>query len=189
MEPKQIVRYLLSEIESRKEILKIAYGSEETKRKKIEPWIDTEMLAKLLELKEKNKIERAEGEHNYDVLKTGPKGKKTYPRCDLWWEKNNSKHWLEVKTFRFHRNTGLKPYKDRIIEDLDKEQYLRSPYNFHHLLIVFDDNRYDNGNWLEDVYSLYNSYDLKKEDEWNIELDERRTLNLFLHFKSKDDSK
>lgn len=53
-------------------------------------------------------------------------------------------------------------------------------------LIVFDDNHYDNGNWLEDLYSLYNSYNLKKEDEWKIELDERRTLNLFLHFKSTE---
>ena len=131
MEPKKLVRYLLSEIESRKKILKIAYGSEEAKRKKIEPWIDTEMLAKLLELKEKNKVERAEGEHNYDVLKTGPSGKKTYPRCDLWWEKNNSKHWLEVKTFRFHGDTGLKRYEKRIKEDLKKEFFLKPPYNFH----------------------------------------------------------
>jgi hypothetical protein len=72
---------------------------------------------------------------------------------------------------------------------LKKEQYLKSPYNFHHLLIVFDDNHYDNGNWLEDLYLFYKSYDLKndlkKEEEWNIKLDERRTLHLFLHHKSQ----
>ena len=186
MEPKEVIRYLTSQIETRKEILKIAYGSEEAKRKKIESWIDTEMLAKLLELKEKNKVERAEGEHNYDVLKIGPKGKKTYPRCDLWWEKNGHRYFLEIKTFRFHRNTGLKSYKDRIIEDLDKEQYLKSPYHFHHLLIVFDDNHYDNGNWKEDLYKFYNSSDFKIEDEWNINLDERRTAHIFLHYKSED---
>lgn len=186
MEPKEVVRYLTSQIESRKEILKIAYGSEEAKRKKIEHWINTEMLAKLLKLKEKNKVERAEGEHNYDVLKTGPSGKKTYPRCDLWWEKNKSKHWLEVKTFRFHTDTGLKRYEKRIKEDLKKEKFLRPPYNFHHLLIVFDDRDYDNGKWLEDLYSLYNSYNLKKEDEWKFDVNQRKTVYAFLHYKSED---
>ena len=97
MEPNEVVRYLTSQIEKRKEILKIAYGSEEAKRKKIESWIDTEMLAKLLKLKEKKEVERAEGEHNYDVLKPGPSGKKTYPRCDLWWEKNKSRYPKEVQ--------------------------------------------------------------------------------------------
>ena len=185
MNTKTIVRRLLSNIEPRKEILKIPYGRDDSKRKKIEPWIIIEMLPELLELREEKEVDRAECEHNYDLLKTGPKGKKTYPRCDLWWEKNGYRYFLEIKTFRFHRNTGLKPYKDRIIKDLKKEKYLKSPYNFHHLLIVFDDNRYDNGNWLEDLHSLYHSYDLKKEDEWDIELDERRELHLFLHLKSQ----
>ena len=59
MNAKNIVRYLFKNIESRKEILMIPYGSEGTKRKKIEPWITTEMLPKLLELKEKKVVDRA----------------------------------------------------------------------------------------------------------------------------------
>ena len=116
MESKKLVKYLLSGVELRKEILKIAYGNEEVKRKKIEYWIDTEMLGILFKLKERNEVEKVEGEHNYDILKTGPKGGKTYPRCDLWWKHDDLEHWLEVKTIIFHRNTrGLnKHYKDRI---------------------------------------------------------------------------
>ena len=186
MNPREVVRYLVSPIESRKEILKIPYGSNDYKRKKIESWILTEMSPKLLELKEKKEIDRVGWEHNYNVLKTGPSGKKTYPRCDIWWEKGSSKNWLEVKTFRFHSDTGLKRYEKRIKEDLEKEIFLKPPYNFHHLLIVFDDNYYDNGNWIEDLYSLYNCYNFNKEDEWDIELDTRRKLKLFLHFKSTE---
>lgn len=186
METKEVVRYILSDIEHRKEILKIPYGGDDYKRKKIENWILIEILPKLLELKERKEVDKAECEHNYDLLTTGPKGKETYPRCDVYWEKNNIKNWLEVKTFRFHRNTGIAPYEERIIEDFDKEQYLKSPYNFNHLLIVFDDNQYDNGNWIEDLYKLYNRYGFVKEDEpRNIELNTRYTVCLFLHHKSE----
>ena len=186
---KKLIRCLLSGVESRKDILKIAYGNEEAKRKKIEYWIDTEMLAMLFKQKERNEVEKVEGEHNYDILKTGSKGKKTYPRCDLWWVHDDLEYWLEVKTIIFHRNTrGLnKHYRDRITDDLDKEKYLMPSdrsYHLHHLLIIFDDKKHNNGNWIEDLYSLYNNYDMKKEDKWTIELDERRTLKLFLHFKS-----
>lgn len=181
---KEIVRYVFSDIKSRKEILKIPYGCDDAKRKKIEPWIIIETLPKLLELREKKEVDRTECEHNYDFKNTGPSGKKTYPRCDLWWEKNSYRNFLEIKTFRFHRNSGLNPYKKRIIDDFKKEEYLRSPYNFHHLLIVFDDNHYNNGDWTEELYSLYNNHGFAKEDEWNIELDQRRTLHIFLHNRS-----
>ena len=57
-------------------------------------------------------------------------------------------------------------------------------YHLHHLLIIFDDKNYNNGNWIEDVYSLYRDYKWNIEDKWTLELDERRTLNFFLHGKS-----
>jgi len=174
---------MLSVVEPREEILHIAYDRGMGKCKKIEPWITTEMLAKLIELKEEKKVvDEVEGEHPYPLRKTN------YPRCDLWWKKNGSEHWLEVKTFRFHEDSKVlkDDYEERIEEDLERVQYLKPPYTFHHLLIVSDDKKYDNGNWLEDVYSLYNDHKMEKEDKWTIELDERRTLNLFLHFKSTE---
>lgn len=186
MEPKQIVRCLFREVEPRKEILSIPYCRGKERGKKIEEWVNTEMLAKLIELNKKKILDEVEGEHPYHI-KTG----RNYKRCDLWWNVGHQEHWLEVKTLRFQNNTkGLKKdYKERITKDLDRVENISSLYIFHHLLIVFDDNYYDNGNWLEDVSSLYNDYDMKKEDEWKIEIDERRTLNAFLHFKSKIDSK
>ncbi len=117
-------------------------------------------------------------------------GAKRYPRCDLWWGQNDSGHWLEVKTLRLHNKTkGLKKdYKERIEKDLDRVELIKPPpqYTFHHLLIIFDDKKYNNGNWEEDVYSLYNDHGMNKEDKWTIELDERRILNIFLHFKTKN---
>lgn len=184
MNSKELVRYLLSGVEPREEILNIAYDRGRGKGKYIESWISTEMLAKLIELREKKIVDEVEGEQPYPLRKTN------YPRCDLWWKKN-SEHWLEIKTLRFHdNNQGLKDdYDERITKDLDRIKQLKPPYYFHHLLIVFDDKKYDNGNWKDDIYSIYNIYDMKKEDKWTIELDGRKTLNLFLHFKSKDDSK
>jgi len=62
MNPKNIVEYLVSSIEPRKEILNIAYCRGKEKGKRIESWINTELLAKLLELKRKGHIDEAEGE-------------------------------------------------------------------------------------------------------------------------------
>ena len=182
MEPKEVVRYLTSSIETRKEILGLVYSRGKKKGKKIEWWINIEMLAKLLELKEKKYVDEVEGEHPYPLRKID------YPRCDLWWKKNDSEHWLEVKTFRFHEDSkGLKDdYEERIEEDLERVQYLEPPYTFHHLLIVFDDENYDNGNWKEDVYSIYDIYDMKKEDKWKFDVNQRKTVYAFLHYKSED---
>ena len=186
---KKLIRCLLLGVESRKDILKIAYGDEEAKRKKIEHWIDTEMLAMLYKRKERNEVERAEGEHDYDVLKTGPKGGNRRPRCDLWWVQDNLEYWLEVKTIIFHRESRRlnKHYSDKIVKDFDKEKYLVPkcrPYRLYHLLIIFNDRNYNNRNSIEDLYSLFNSYKWNLEDKWMLELDERRFLNFLSYFKS-----
>jgi hypothetical protein len=187
MEPKEIVRYLTSQIETRAEIIKIPYCRGKDKGKKIESWINTEMLAKLLELKDKNEMEEVEGEHDYNIPKrTSPR--RRYEHCDLWWKKDNQEHWLEVKTLVFHSNSdGLKnDYKERIKKDLDRVDSLRPPYNFHHLLMVFDDDYYYTGEWMEDVYAIYQDYKMKKEDKWKFDVNQRKTVHAFLHNKSRN---
>jgi len=185
METKKIVRYLTTPIESRKEILKIVYCRGCEKGKRIENWINLEMLAKLLELKEKNEVEECEGEHGYDIPKR-PTSRRV-ERCDLWWYKNNEKHWLEVKTTRLHHDSdGLKKkYGKRIEGDLKRIEKLKPPYDFHHLLMVFDDKDYSTGNWREDVYSLYRVYQMTKEDEWKFDAAPRKTVHVFLHHIKK----
>ncbi len=187
MEPKEVVRYLTSLIETRKEIFKIAYCRGKDKGKRIESWINTEMLAKLLELKEKNEVEEVEGEHVYHIPK-GTSPRRSYEHCDLWWFINNEEHWLEVKTLVFHRNSdGLKDkYKKRIKKDLNKVDRLRPPYNFYHLLMIFDDEYYYTGEWMEDVYAIYQDYKMKKEDKWKFDVNQRKTVYAFLHYKSGD---
>ncbi len=182
MEPKEVVRYLISSIEPRKEILKEVYCRGVKRGKRIEHWINTEMLAKLLELKEKNEVEKAEGEHSYHI-KTG----RNFEKCDLWWSNNNKEHWLEVKTIRLHNNyNGLKEkYKRRIKEDLEKIDRLKPPYDFHHLLMVFDDEYYSIRNWRRDVYSLYQQYRMTKEDEWKFDVTPGKTVQAFLHHIKK----
>jgi len=188
MEPRKVIRYLTLPIETRKEILKIPYCRGKDKGKRIESWINTEMLAKLLELKEKNEVDEAEGEHKYHIPKT-TSPRKRYARCDLWWKKDNQEHWLEVKTIVFHRNStkGLKDkYGKRIEKDLNRVKRLRPPYIFHHLLLIFDDKYYNNGDWMEDVYSIYQVHNMKKENKWKFDVNQRKTVYAFLHYKLED---
>jgi len=184
MDSKEVVRFLTSSIEKRKEILKIAYCRGIDRGKKIESWINIEMLARLLELKERNEVDEVEGEHKYHIPKTTSS---RYPRCDLWWLKGNREHWLEVKTLVFHTHSdGLKKdYNEKIKKDLDRVDRLRPPYIFHHLLLIFDDTYYNNGDWMEDVYSIYQDHDMKKEDKWKFDVNQRQTVRVFLHVQAK----
>lgn len=140
------------------------------------------MLAKLLELKQKGDINRAEGEYKYPLKKTT-----RYEHCDLWWSDNNKEHWLEVKTIRLHHNSdGLKKrYKRKIEDDFEKTERLKSPYDFHHLLMIFDDENYSTGNWKDDVYSIYQQCGMEKEDEWKFDVTPGKTVQAFLHHIKK----
>ena len=183
METKEIVEHMLSAILDRKEILKIPYCRGDEKGKKIESWINTEMLAKLLDFNQKNQIEQVEGEHKYHIQKKSKSRKRRFPRSDFWWNIDNQEHWLEVKTFRLHSNTNGLRYKDKkkIDDDLERMIYLRTPYIFHHLLFVFDDNDYKNGDWMEDVHSVYKNNDMDIEAKWKSEIDRGKNLHIFLH--------
>ena len=97
----------------------------------IEKWILIEMLAKLIELKNKGILDYIEGEHKYPIKKTS-----RYEHCDLWWQVKNDEHWLEVKTLVMS-GFQLRGSIDEIRNDLDKKNRLRPTDIFHHLTIVF----------------------------------------------------
>jgi len=140
------------------------------------------MLAELLELKRKGIVNDAEGEHKFPLKKTT-----RYEHCDLWWSDTNEEHWLEVKTIRLHHNSdGLnKKNKGKIKNDLEKIKRLKLPYDFYHLLMIFDDKDYSTGDWRNDMYSLYQLYRAKKEDEWTYDVTSGKTIYAFLYHIKK----
>lgn len=180
----------------RKEILNIAYcrgivKGKRVKGKRIESWLNTEMLARLFELKEKKEIEELEGEHGYPIPKNPNKSNRC-EACDLWWSKNSEEHWLEVKTIVFHRdcNNPEEKYSKRIVKDINKSNRLKPPYIFHHLEFIFTDERHDVVNWKEGIHSIYEKFKMQKEGQWVKEINKEQTLNIFLYtFKKENEEK
>lgn len=181
MEKNNLIRKLTSVAKIRKRILSIAYFRGKEKGEQIERWLNIEMLAKLLELKENNKVKQAEGEHQYhNPKKTIPR--RYFEHCDLWW-KNSMEHWLEVKTIVIHRNYKklIKHHKNDIEDDLNKMGSLNPPYIFHHLLFVFTYVKLKLETWDENLTSLYSAYSMQKEDQWIIDINKEQTLRIFLY--------
>ncbi len=73
MEPREIAEYMACAIRSRKQILNLVFGRKKDKReKKIESWVQAEMLAKLIELEESKKDgtpDYVKSEHGYPYQK------------------------------------------------------------------------------------------------------------------------
>ena len=130
-------------------------------------------------------MDEVEGEHQYSIPKRTER-RRHFEHCDLWWKINDKKHWLEVKTLRHTSpSNGLKKSDINMIEtDLEKMNRLKTPYSFHHLLVVLDDERFDNGKWKKDVYSIYQNAGMKKTEKWDFDLDPSRKVNFFLHTKN-----
>ena len=184
MEPNDLIKYLVESIKPRKEILKLVYCRGREKGKRIECWIDTEMLASLLSLKERNLINETEGEHPY-TMKDG----RNYTRCDLWWSNgNNQEHWLEVKTIRLHNDgEGLKKdYMERIEKDLIRAKNAKPPFDFYHLLLIFDDENYSVPNWRKNINEIYGKYRMSIEEGWPFDFDivPGKDIHAFLHHRS-----
>jgi hypothetical protein len=166
-----IVEYMTAGIETRKECLELAFDRGLGSGMKIENWILTEMLAKLVQLRDNGTVESVEGEHKY------PKKKSTrFEHCDLWWKINGKEHWLEVKTVKVEKDIG------EVSKDLEKNERLREDDIFHHLSIVFSGKPMldDRG---EKLNALYKQKGLSNEADWVNDIDENRGLRFMLYVR------
>jgi len=179
MNTEEIVKYSLSAIEDRKECLELTFDGGLGKGKKIEKWILTEMLVKMIELRNIEILNQIEGEHCYPVPK-----KKYREICDFWWSIDDVKHWLEVKTIGEQEN--IKKSIKQVRNDLDKRNRLKSSGIFHHLTIVIIklSNIED---WRERINSVYKEYSMLHEADWCTEVDQNITLLYMLYHSPMND--
>jgi hypothetical protein len=161
----KIAKYLTSAIESREECLSLAFDRGLGEGQQIEEWMLTEMLAKLVELREEEIANCVEGRHKYPIKKTTD-----YERCDLWWNVEGEEHWLEVKTIvlaRDHQRGSI----EEVRADLEKRNRLRPTDIFHHLTIIFPVESSEEGYWREELRVLYEGNGLSYIDHWHYKVD------------------
>jgi len=171
MDAKEVVRYMAAAIEDRKECLALAFDRGLGEGMKIENWILTEMLAKLVELEKDGVLDSVEGEHKYPEKKSS-----RYEHCDLWWRVKGNEHWLEVKTVKNEKEVR------EVVKDLEKRCRLRHTDIFHHLSILFSES-----SSMEDqrrqLASAYKQYGFSCEADWSRVIEGNRQLRfiLFVH--------
>lgn len=169
MDVKEVIRYMTAGIAERQECLALAFDRGIGKGMKIEKWLLTEMMAKLVELRTSGRLERVEGEHKYPIKKT-----RSYEHCDFWWCSGGNEQWLEVKTVK-----SIDDLKG-VESDLAKTDRLRHSDIFHHLSILFLLSS-TMGDWTEQVTSTYSKYGLSCKADWSdmAEPDVRLRFMLF----------
>ena len=163
MNPIQLVRHLVSVVESRPECLDLARDRGRGEGMQIEKWLLTEMLARLIQLKKQGHVVEAEGEHKYP-LKTSTR----YEHCDLWWKSGDQEHWLEVKTIVLsgHQQRGA---IDQVAADIEKRTRLRSTDTFYQLVLVFPIQTADKAGWNRQLNNVCTSRGLQLADEWLLQ--------------------
>jgi len=179
MKTKILVQEMLSDLIKRKNVLYLVFdrGYDKNRRirkgKKIENWIITEMLVKLLKLQNEGEVNEAMGEYPYNTKKTSK-----YERCDFWWKINNENHLLEVKTIAPHDN---KTPEDIISTDFKKIKRLRPPFVFHHLSMIFLKESHAKKEWEKRLKILYKQEDFFYEKTWNYKIKDEKTLLCVLY--------
>jgi hypothetical protein len=177
MDPKRVVENMTAAIKSRKECLHLAVDRGLGEGMQIEKWILTEMLAKLIQLREDGSIDSAEGEHKYPIIKSS-----RYEHCDLWWRVNSQEHWLEVKTVV---QVDQQRWRRQIRDDLEKWNRLRATDAFHHLTMVLPIESSSKEHWGKQLSSLYQSRGFSCEANWSYKLWDNQVLLMFLSAKTK----
>lgn len=172
-----VVKHMTSVLAARKEIFDVSLDRGMGKTTQIEDWIITEMLARLVELRNRGLLERVEGEHSYQLVKDPDTARKSFERCDFWWELKGERHWLEVKTVRA-------PYQRRSLEvippDLQKRRSLEPGELLHHLTIVYPLRSGEIDSFKEEVVTLYGDYGWKLESNWHYPMWDAASLSMFL---------
>jgi len=164
MDPRHLVRHLVSAVESRPECLDLARDRGRGRGMQVEKWILTEMLARLIQVKKQGHVVETEGEHYYPYpLRKGARPEK----CDLWWKSGDQEHWLEVKTSvsSGDQRSTLK----QIAKDIEKKGRLRSTDTFHQLALVFPIQPADIAEWNRQLNKVCTSQRLRLVDEWVLQ--------------------
>ena len=164
MNAAEVVKHMVSAIESRTECLALTFDRGLGNGMKIENWILTEMLAKLVELKADGILYCVEGEHKYPIKKAN-----RYEHCDLWWCAKGIEHWLEVKTLRSEKDL------DEVVKDLGKRCRLRDTDVFHHLSVVFLELPITK-DFTARLSSAYEVHGFSCEADWGVEINGCRRL-------------
>jgi len=175
MNPRHIVESLIQTPAARKEIWAYAVNRGLGEGMQIERWLLIEMAARLMELKSKGIVQRAEGEHKFPIAQV-----KMFEHCDLWWATNESEHWLEVKTIVVGAKKTLGSGKD-IVRDVAKRQRLRATDSFHHLAVIFPLDENGIGAWRKMLDSIYQNADMELDAQWRVPLWDEKQLALFLY--------
>ncbi len=173
MNTQEIVKHLTKKIANRKECLALAVDRGLGEGMQVEKWILTEMLARLIQLKQDGVLSAVEGEHKYPKKKGA-----RYEHCDLWWRANNQEHWLEVKTVVPQEKQQL--WSKQIRGDLEKKNRLHPSDVFHHLTLAFSVEASAVGDWKKQISSLYQRNGFSNVADWNYELWNRQVLLMFL---------
>jgi hypothetical protein len=165
----EIVKYSLSAIENRKECLELAFDRGLGEGMKIEKWILTEMLSKLIELRKNEVLNLVEGEHKFPIKK-----KRNFEHCDLWWKIKDFEYWLEVKTVKEQSDV------DEVRKDFDKKNRLKNTDVFYHLSIVLVKSTNPEG-WKGALDTIYERNGMLHEADWCAEVDQNITLLYMLY--------
>ena len=172
MNIEEIIKHSVSAIENRKECLELAFDRGLGDGMKIEKWILTEMLAKLIELKKDGVLDLVEGEHKFPIKKTTH-----FEHCDLWWKIKDFEYWLEVKTVKEQSDV------DEVRKDFDKKNRLKNTDVFYHLSIVLVKSTNPEG-WKGALDTIYERNGMLHEADWCTEVDQNITL-LYMLYRSQ----
>jgi hypothetical protein len=172
-----VVKHMTSALASRREIFDVSLDRGMGRSTQMEDWIITEMLAKLIELRNRGLLEQVEGEHSYQLTKNTTSARRSYERCDFWWELKGQGHWLEVKTIHA-------PYQQRSLDgistDLQKCKSLAPGEIPHHLTIVYPLRLSQSDYWRNELVALYGHYGWKLESDWHYPMWDPSALSFFL---------
>lgn len=172
-----VVKYMTSPLAARREIFDVSLDRGMGRTTQIEDWIITEMLARLVELRNRGLLERVEGEHAYQSVKNPDAARKSFERCDFWWQLKGQRHWLEVKTIHAHyQRRSL----DAIPTDLQKRRSLGPDETPHHLTIVYPVPSGELDSWKDQLASLYGDYGWEAESDWHYPVWDAASLSMFL---------
>jgi hypothetical protein len=172
-----VTKYMTSAIAPRREILNLSLDRGLGRPTQIEDWIITEMLAKLIELRDRHVLQQVEGEHRYPTVKNPGAKRRSFERCDLWWTFNGEEHWLEVKTVYM---PDQQQCLSEIAKDLRKRERLSPRDKPHHLAIVFPVPVAAKQHWINELTNLYGVSAWKLDDQWDYPVWEKDLLSMFL---------
>ena len=182
MNPKEVVKYIASSIKNRKDCLDLAFDRGLGEGMQIEKWILTEMLAKLIKLRDDSSVDCAEGEHKYPKK---PPEVRDYEHCDLSWKVNNKQHWLEVKTIVLSKDKqrgGI----DKISKDIDKRSQLESKDIFHHLTMVFPIKQSNIEHWKKQLVTTCEKDGIVYENDWIYGIHDEKIIFMVLFTQVKN---